>query len=215
MRTETTERTLYKFDELSESAQQKAMDEYRQFVSENMDYEFVYEDAAAIGDILGIDLRTKTVTLMNGSTRLDPCIYWSGFRSQGDGACFEGSYRYAKGAAKRIREHAPLDAELHRIADRLQALQKAHFYGLKADMEHSGHYCHSGCMRVSVSHAWDDASGYDRELPEDELRELMRDFADWVYRVLESEYEYQTADEAIRDGIEANGYEFTENGSIA
>ena len=46
-------------------------------------------------------------------------IHFSGFWSQGDGACFEGHYRHAKGAAPHIHAYAPQDTELHRIADSL------------------------------------------------------------------------------------------------
>jgi len=37
----------------------------------------------------------------------------------------------------------------------------------------------------------------------------------WVYRALEQEYEYQTANEQVDDSIRANEYEFTETGRIA
>ena len=91
----------------------------------------VYEDAAQCGKILGIDLNTKPVKLMGGGTRYDPCIWFSGFASQGDGACFDGTYAYAKGAVKAIRAHAPEDKELHRIADELQAIQRRYFYRIE------------------------------------------------------------------------------------
>lgn len=48
-----------------------------------------------------------------------------------------------------------------------------------------------------------------------ELRQLMRDFADWMYRQLEAEYEYRMSDEQVDDTITANEYEFTESGERA
>ena len=69
---------------------------------------------------------------MGGGTRQKPCIWFSGFWSQGDGACFEGRYAYAPRASLRIRDYAPRDTELHRIADALQALQRLNFYQLTA-----------------------------------------------------------------------------------
>ena len=44
--------------------------------------------------ILGIRLKTTPVRLMGGGTRQKPCIWFSGFWSQGDGACFEGYFSH-------------------------------------------------------------------------------------------------------------------------
>ena len=128
-------------------------------------------------------------------------------------AYFEGTYRYAKGATKKIREYAPQDKELHRIADELQSVQRKHFYHLIASMNHRWHYCHSGCMSVEVEHNEDRYR--DIGDAEDEITQLMRDFAYWIYAALESEYDYQTSDEAVEEAIRANEYEFDENGDRA
>jgi len=47
---------------------------------------------------------------------------------------------------------------------------------------------------------------------EDDIKKALRDFADWIYRQLEREYEYQTSDEQADEAIRANGYTFTEYG---
>lgn len=207
--------TLYQFDELSAAAKDKARDWYRNAsAGDNFWSKSVIEDAANVADILGIDLRQRPAKLMSGGTRTDPAIYWSGFWSQGDGACFEGNYAYAKGAAKKIREYAPQDAELHRIANELQALQSRYFYALQCSMKTSGRYSHSGTMQFNV---WCDR---DNSAPltddaEETLPQLMRDFADWIYRQLEKEYEYQNSDECVDETIRANEYEFNENGTRA
>ena len=138
-------------------------------------------------------------------------IYFSGFSSQGDGACFEGEYAYRKGAAKAIRDHAPLDTELHRIADELQKLQRAHFYGLSARVSHSGFYSHEYCTRISVFDRDDDA-----DVDTDEsLCDLLRDYMRWIYKRLEQEYEWLTADEQIDNMLRDNEYTFTEEGEIS
>ena len=80
------------------------------------------EDFERVCEILGIRLKTTPVRLMGGGTRQKPSIWFSGFWSQGDGASFEGYWSHSKGAAARIRDYAPMDATLHGIADRLQAL---------------------------------------------------------------------------------------------
>ena len=147
---------------------------------------------------------------MGGGTRYDPCIWFSGFASQGDGACFDGTYAYAKGAAKAIRAHAPEDKELHRIADELQSIQRRYFYRIEARTKHSGHYYHSGCMSVE---AWNrDASAYADCAAEDDMRDALRSFADWIYRQLEREYDYLNSDYAVDESIIVNEYEFDVEG---
>lgn len=145
--------------------------------------ENVIDDAKEIGAIIGF--------------RIDD-VYFSGFWSQGDGACFTGNLYYAKGAAKRIREYAPQDAELHDIADRWTALQKANFYAISGRVTQRGHYYHSGCTEFDFEDArycygWTNG-GFD----EDEAIQIARDFMDWIYNRLETEYEYAQAWELAR-----------------
>ena len=75
MRTAVKHTDVYKFSELDKSAKETAMQNWREG---HLDYEwwdFVFEDATEIGKLMGIDIDQ---------------IYFSGFASQGDGACFEG-----------------------------------------------------------------------------------------------------------------------------
>ncbi len=212
MRTETTTRTLYKLDELSPEAQQHALEEQARFESENFDYECVFDDAAIIADLFGLDLRQTRETRMNGEHHYEPNIYYSGFCSQGDGACFEGRYEYKPGALKAVKEYAPLDKELHQIVKELQDIQKKNFYQLTAKCIHSGHYYNSGCMSMDVERSDGKEMTADAE---DGVKEFLRDFADWIYRRLENEYDYRTSEEGCREAIEANDYEFTEKGDLA
>ena len=212
MRTETTTRTLYKFSELSPEAQQHALEEQSQIESEYFDPDFVFDDAATIADLFGLDLDTRYISLMNGSTRPEPTIYYSGFSSQGDGACFEGRYEYKRGALKAVKYHAGQDQELHRIVKALQDVQRKNFYQLTARCKHSGHYYHSGCMSVDVERSDDKEMTADAE---ETVKECLRDFADWIYKQLENEYDYRTGEESCREAIEANDYEFTEKGGRA
>lgn len=207
----TIEKTIYKYDELSDAAKEKAREWY--VSCDDGDVSAVYEDAARMGALMGIDLRTRPVKLMGGGIRYDPCIYYSGFWSQGDGACFEGTYRYQKGCAKAVEsECGGQDKELIRIAQGLQEVQRKNFYRLRASTAQRGHYQHSGCMSVSV----EDCGSKYRNLgdAEDTVTQLLRDFADWIYARLEAEYEYQTSDAAVEENILANEYEFDEHGSI-
>ena len=196
--------TVYKFEELSDSAKEKARESLRDINVQHEWWDFVYEDAKNIGEILGIDMN------FNGK---NPCIWFSGFWSQGDGACFEGHYSYAKRSCQKIREYAPKDEELHRIADQLFDIQKRYFYRVTASCRHSGHYQHSRCMTVDVECL--DAQGYSIQSfdCEQEVRDLLRCFADWIYCQLRDSNEFLISDEAVEETIIANEYEFNVDGS--
>lgn len=204
-------KTVYLFKELpDEQAKEKARDWWRQQVfDDNVDYDFVYEDAATAGEIIGIDIRTRPVKLMNGSTRYEPCIWWSGFSSQGDGACFEGSYRYNKGWEKKLKTYAPKDKELLKIGKQLQAIQAHYFYKLEASVKHNGHYNHEYCTDIEVNHF--DYHDIDSDTV-DEIKDALRDFMRWIYARLEEEYEYQMSEEVVDEALIANEYEFDEDG---
>jgi len=205
------ETPVYDLNELTDAAKEKARAWFRDGVGQWEWWDSVYDDFAQICPILGVTLAATPVRLMGGGARQKPCIWFSGFSSQGDGACYDGHYAYAKGAARRIREYAPKHEELHRIADRLQTLQRSNFYQLTASIRQSGRYYHRFAMTIDVER--DSPSGHpivDRA--EDDLVDALRDLAHWLYRQLEREYEFQTSDEAVDEGIEANEYTFTAEG---
>ena len=201
------ETTVYELHELSDTAKEKARNWFREGAGDWDWYDFIYEDFEDVCRILGIELKTRTVRLMGGGTRQKPCIWFSGFWSQGDGASFDGAYAYAKDAARRIREHAPQDTELHDIADRLFAIQRANFFQLRADARHRGRYCHAYCMEISVER---DSPVYQdmTDNAEDIVIDCLRDLANWLYRRLEREWDYMMSDDYADEGIEANGYTF-------
>jgi len=188
----------FSFSELSESAKDSVLSNSRNI---NTDYDWHNDDDddfKSICSLLGIDVDN---------------IYYSGFSSQGDGACFEGAYTYKSGLLKAIKEYAPIDKELHRIAKQLQLVK---YRGVSATIKHSGHYYHEYCTDIAVYQ--EDKDGYsDDDAPielSDEITELMRDLMRWLYKSLESQYEYLTSDEAIIETIEANDYQFTEDGEL-
>ncbi|BAI99156.1 hypothetical protein Sj15T_31510 [Sphingobium sp. TA15] len=208
---EIVETTVYRLDELSDAAKERARAWYREAGIDHDWFEFVFDDFERICAILGVELRTVPVRLYGGGTRQQPCIYFSGFWNQGDGACFEGRYHHARGAARRIRDHAPDDADLHRIADALQAVQRRNFYQLRVSITHRDRYYHEYCMAIAVerdSPTWQDMTAD----AEDLVIEPLRDLARWLYRQLEREYNYLTSDEVIDEAILANGYTFTGSG---
>ncbi|EGF6523578.1 antitoxin of toxin-antitoxin stability system [Salmonella enterica subsp. enterica serovar Typhimurium] len=204
--------TVYLSDELSESAREKARSWYCE--DGGLEYDWycdIYEDFTQVCNILGVRLNTRIVTTVGGSHREKACIWFSGFCSQGDGACFEGHYRYQPQAARNIRDHAPQDEELHRIADELQAIQQRNVWQLQADIQHQGRYYHEYSMHITVERdsptgqqATGDADGV--------LSDALRDLARWLYQQLETQYDWLTSPEAVDEALIAGGYTFTETG---
>lgn len=208
---EVLEITVFRFDELSEDARDRARAWYRDGGFDYDWFDAVYEDFQRVAEILGISFKTRTVRLMGGGSRQEPRIFFSGFWSQGDGASFECYYSYRKCASAEIRSYAPQDTTLHGIADALQAVQRRNFYQLRAEASHRGNYYHEYCMGISVerdSPTWQDMTAGAEEI----VTEALRDLARWLYRQLEREYDYLTSDEAVDEAIAANGYTFTEAG---
>ncbi len=218
-RTIVEEKTVFTFDELSDSAKERARTRWRELATNDEWWGATYDDATQCAAILGIEIANWPRN--NPKAYPEPAIWFSGFWSQGDGACFEGTWSWkACGAA--MRQHAGQDKELHRIADVLTALP--HGEGWSVRMKHRGHYYHSGCMDVDVSFddAWYSEAHDGAELAqadftagEETVTQAMRDFADWIYSQLEKEHEWQNADEQVDANIRANEYEFLEDGRRA
>ena len=205
------ETTVYSFGELSDEAKDAARHWYRTGAFGYDWYDAVFDDFAHVAAILGVELRTHPIRLFGGGTRHQNCTYFSGFSSLGDGACYEGDWRHAKRVRVAIRDYAPRDAELHRIADALEAIQWRNFYQLHATIRHRGRYYHEYCMEISVER---DSPSY-QELSvsaEEEVTEALRDLARWLYRRLEEEFDYLNSDEAVDEAIIANDYSFTAAG---
>lgn len=207
---EIMEIATYRLAELDESAKQTARNWYRE---NGLDYEWhdaEFDDFEQVCDILGISLKTNIVRLYGGRTRSEPRIYFTGFWNQGDGASYEAVYSYAKGAHRRIREHAPLSTELHRIADVLRDVQRRNFYQLSANVSHRGRYYHEYSMTISVER---DGPCQDVSADTEEtIAQALRDLACWLYDRLRCEYEYLSSDEAVDSDICANDYRFTATG---
>ncbi len=210
---EIIETTVYRLDELSDTAKDKARAWYRDGGFDYDWYDAVYEDFQRIAEIIGIRFKTRTVRLMGGGSGQKPRIWFRGFWSQGDGACFEGYYSYEKGSVKAIRDHAPDDADLVAIAERLRSVQAKYFFKLNATIKHTGRYYHEHSMSIEVEH--DERPYLGLGDAEDEVKDCLRDLARWLYRALEREYSHVMSDESVDESIRINEYEFDEEGNIA
>ena len=193
---ETLTIETYTFDELSNAAKDRAIELFSDINTDYEWYDLVFEDAKAIGEIMGIDIDK---------------IYFSGFSSQGDGACFVGKWRYNKNMRKAIREYAPIDTTLHSIAGNLFDIQRRNFYNIVATVNQSGRYYHEHCTSIDVENPERQYGEVDNRTIEDTKTELRR-FMKWIYKTLEKEYDYLSSREAIIEAIEANEYTFTIDG---
>lgn len=216
------ERTVFKFSELSDSAKETARDAYRLNNHHDEWWDYVYEDAVECGRLMGINIDTRPTKLHGGGVGFEPNIYFSGFSSQGDGACFTAGYSATDDdPVTAIMGHAGRDEKLKSIAKELALLQvTTRLKGcgtLNGVITSNSHrYSHSNTMDCSATYTGVNGDA-DHDVPEEveeALRDLMRRFADWIYRQLEAEYEYLNSDGCIDEQLSNNGDEFDEDGSI-
>src|SRR5690606_23530752 len=196
MRTEQVK--VFKFSELSEEAKERARAWYREG---GLDYEWwdsIYEMFKTGGLLLGININQ---------------IYFSGFCSQGDGACFTGEYAYKKGWRAELKKEfgGELLTIFENIGQQLQDTQKQYFYKLSASVAHNGYYYHELCTDINVKL---EDSFYPPDTAEREIKDILRQFMQHTYSCLEKEYDYLNSDESVDESIINNDYEFTGEGKI-
>jgi hypothetical protein len=144
-------------------------------------------------------------------------MYFSGFSSQGDGACFEGSF-------DNLRTY--LD---HHHKDQYPMIRKLLASDGYVYVTSRGMYCHANSMVFSIEHdtfyrliecptefheqivdTWDrhledEASDFEKDVIE-QWQSYMQD----LYCKLEAEYDYLVSDEAVWGTIEANELDMDE-----
>jgi hypothetical protein len=210
--------TVYEYDELSPKAQEKARDWYREASAGDNDFaDSVIEDVEQIAPLMGIDFALRDVRTVGGKTFQEPCIFYSGFSSQGDGACFEGTWRASDVKPGEVAAYAPKDETLHAIAAEFERISKE-FPQATFSTKHRGNYYHEGCVEFDFNTlpdydgVLDPADEKRIETAEGALKEAARDFMKWIYRQLEAAYDYEQSDENVAEAIRANDYEFTAEG---
>jgi hypothetical protein len=196
METITTETAIYSFSELSSTAKETACQE-------------------VLWDEWSADIVSQCTSILEAmgfySRHGSLAVYFTGFWSQGDGACFTGQVSYEKGCLKKIKEEYPQWTELHEVVSRYAKVQKKAFYGISGRIEHSGMYYHE----YSMDYYLEDRNGaYLNDDLEKEFKEVCQDLAKLFYKAIEEDYEYQISEECAEDTAEANGYKFLENGKL-
>lgn len=222
----------YEFDELDDKAKEKAREWFRSGnCDDNFWSECTLEEAEEQAALMGIDIT-------NNKDSRGAHIYYSGFWSQGDGACFEGTWRASDVKADKVADgwgEGPATTEIKRIAAVFAEIAKKYPHA-SFTVKHRGHYSHENCTEFDFNSGHEYCEPKDLEAfrdsadqtddglsdkmddcffqgTDDELKEAAKDFMRWIYRQLEKEYEYQNSDEQVDDNIRANEYLFTEGGS--
>ena len=199
MKTHTV--STYSFAELSPKAQARALEDHSRLCGEFWESDCTIDDAKQCLAFAGFTIEK---------------VYFSGFWSQGDGACFVGRWVARHVDAAKMRQHAPQDAFLHAIADNLEKWA-ADYPQASFRVKHSGRYSHEFCTEFAVDLYGDAEPSEEQRTHADDAEKGMieeaRDAMRWIYRQLQADYEFVTAEPQVRESIEANECEFNADGS--
>ncbi len=195
---ETRSITVYPLAELTGTARETALNTLAQWNTDDNWWEFIEDDTRRLGALFGLTVAE---------------LQFSGFSSQGDGASITGSYRYVKGGLTAIQKEAPTDETLHAIVSDLTRIQRLRGYRLTAEIVRtSHHYSHENTVTAT---AYDSRGDEHVAAVSEAVTDVLRRFMRWVYRMLETEYEYRTSEAALLEFAEANEYRFLASGSVA
>lgn len=185
----------YKVEELEGSARQRVMD-------------WLFEGAANYEWWeCTVDHWKETLAAYGFS---DVNIYFSGFSSQGDGACFDASVD-VDALCLHLAKERPAFSNLVRF-DILN-------YGASIDIIER-RYSHEGTRHLDVANNWELDPDRHKALHPlfiefcEAAEEFRRDICHEIYRDLEKEYEYLTSEEQLLETADANEYLFDANGRI-
>lgn len=216
-----------KYEDLNDAAKEKAREWWKELEGETWgsdrapDY---YDDFITCLGFLGIEVKINT-RVINGRkldpreqrTVQEPAFQWSGFWSQGDGFVLEGVWRAREVNANGLMEYAPQDQVLHKLCLDAVTIMLREPLGVATITTVSAG---PGLPYMRLGETGTDRFDNDGdELPMDDddqkaVKDLVERACDWCYDQLESNYEYDTGDEAAEEAIKANEYEFDEDGNI-
>lgn len=190
-----TTRNIREWLEFDKTIAEKIIEKNRYI---NIDYPW-YDDT--INDFIeemekrGIDIEYKNVK-------------FSGFYSQGDGASFicNLSNTYIDNWITANKEEFPKLSNM---------VGKDFIYGYVSKNGYANHYCHEKTVNAHIETAIDD-NEFTEEMEKLErlIETNLRSYMVELYNRLEKGYDYLTSDESIIETLEANEYEFDENGVI-
>jgi hypothetical protein len=196
---------VYSFDELSEEAQQKAIESNRYYNTEYEDwYESVYMDFIEQAKKEGFYVEN---------------MYFSGFSSQGDGAMFE--YSTNDKIFEDFIDNILIGKE--HLSPMRKEWMRTQLYAC-AEGRHRGRYYHEGCCSHKIYWQLNGNVHYSTNLGQwllafqDDfewfLRDRYNDLCHSLYKSLEAEYDHLTSDESIKEILIENNYEYDIQGNI-
>ena len=192
--------TLFTFDELSEESQQKLIEGFRQ------DYE---PHCSNVYDEFIIDMSEQY-----GADIKEDNIQWSGFWSQGDGACFTCDFDE--------EVIFPILKERAYGTDQVPLLEElgVELHSAKSiRCGFSNHYCHENTVTGDLVFNVPAGKEFNHEIAlslEEELTGIIRESCTDLFEKLKEEYERATSDEAIIEEIKNiwPGCNFRKDGTI-
>jgi hypothetical protein len=197
---------IERFEALTKRQQDEILDKHRHFNTEHIEWwDAAYDEFKADMDKIGIEVHR---------------MYFSGFYSQGDGACFEGS----------VNDWPKFLESVGYTCPALTALAAAS-WGFS--VKHSGHYYHENCTHFSADMVGPDdyyesemdqfvdahspyktdiqnaafvaiLQGYNFSSLHDEFEEAFKSHMRDLYNRLEVEYDALTSDESVLESLHAN-----------
>lgn len=197
---------VYTINELSEDVRNKVLERESDINTQFGDwYEFVMTDFISLAKFYGYYLQERDIN-------------FSGFCSQGDGACFVtkinvADWIKAHKSIKGIKEYAPKDKTLHTIfkdtQESIKALPKYKWYEEEVGLyRNDTHYSHKYTVSSELINEEEGTPYQIEKIVLGECRSLM----DWLYKSLESEYEHLSSKESVLETLECNEYQYTESG---
>ena len=127
----------YKFDELSEAAQERALNAFRCSNVEFNWYEDTFGTIRAAGKLIGLDI---------DRIYFDTDLY----------CIFDAHYEYVRGASAAVCKEFSWADDLHKVAKDLQALQKRHFYSLSCAVTKGRSMNYYRCFRFGEDYECED-----------------------------------------------------------
>jgi len=197
----------YRYEELSDEAKERVLKEQRHVNVRFNDWHDLIIDAWKCS--------------LEEFAFFAPRIYFSGFYSQGDGACFECDSIYTDKLFEAVK------AEIDKFSKGFQDFFKTHEVALSDFMEdyvsftietRIHRYCHENTRYIDWSvYGTDKKSEYFEHFIDEIgewLEEKRKTFCKEIYQQLEEEYENQTSDESVIYTATSDEYEFLEDGRL-
>jgi len=186
--------SIYTIDELSEQAKQKAIDQHKDFLADNWEAEN------------SLDYHKEELEKFGYN---NVKILFSGFSSQGDGACFT----------------ADIDIKKWIEAHDLNDLRKLYNYSdnFSFSITHQSRYYYA----TSTTVVWGfyseiDYSNNDKEQAESEAEQLLEvikaereRLGNDIYQTLRDDYFAEIADDYVLEDIRLNEYQYLSDGTLA